>query len=82
MFQLILHVFGLADTPKTCYVPGRLEEEMNSMENTNTELKNVINTLNNEREALLEQVCDCLLCSRLKDYPILGTFKCDVLFMR
>ena len=26
------------------------------MENTNTELKNVINTLNNERESLLEQV--------------------------
>ena len=34
----------------------RLEEELDSMENTNTELKNMINTLNNEREALLEQV--------------------------
>ena len=40
----------------SCVLPIRLEEELNSMENTNTELKNVINTLNNERESLLEQV--------------------------
>ena len=45
----------------------RLEEELDSMENTNTELKNVINTLNNDRENLLEQVIEKRTGNREED---------------
>eukprot|EP00116_Pleurobrachia_bachei_P015513 sb/3475775/ len=37
---------------------SRLEEELTSMEGANTELQNLINTLTNEREELLDQVAD------------------------
>jgi len=37
---------------------ARQEEELNSMEGTNTELNNLINNLNNEREKLLSELAE------------------------